>query len=188
MNGYFNRPEDTAEAIDEEGWFSTGDIGEIDDDGFLRITDRKKDIIVTAGGKNIAPQPIENRLKLDPYIDQAVMVGDRRRFPSVLVAPDFEQLNEWARANEIDASDPAALLADARCQEFLGGRVREALGMLASFETPKKIAFLPTAFTIEDGTLTPTQKVRRRNVEERYEALIESLYDEANADRDYFAG
>ena len=188
MKGYFNRPEDTAEAIDEEGWFSTGDIGEIDEDGFLRITDRKKDIIVTAGGKNIAPQPIENRLKLDPYIDQAVMVGDRRRFPSVLVAPDFEQLNEWARANEIDAGDPAALLADARCQEFLGGRVREALGMLASFETPKKIAFLPTAFTIEDGTLTPTQKVRRRNVEERYEALIESLYDEANADRDYFAG
>ncbi len=188
MKGYFNRPEATAEAIDAAGWFRTGDIGEIDEDGFLSITDRKKDIIVTAGGKNIAPQPIENRLKLDAYIDQAVMVGDRRRFPSLLVAPDFEQLNEWAGANRIDASDPSALLRDARCQEFLGGRVKDALAGLASFETPKKTAFLATAFTIEDGTLTPTQKVKRRSVEERYSRLIESLYDEANVDRDYFAG
>lgn len=188
MKGYLNRPDETAEAIDEEGWFKTGDIGELDEDGFLRITDRKKDIIVTAGGKNIAPQPIENDVKLDPYIEQAVMVGDRRPFPSLLVVPDFEQLNQWAAASEIDASDPGALLRDARCQEFLGGRVRASLAGLASFETPKKTAFLATTFTIEDGTLTPTQKVRRRNVEERYGALIESLYDEANVDRDWFAG
>ena len=188
MKGYLNRPEETAEAIDEEGWFKTGDIGELDEDGFLRITDRKKDIIVTAGGKNIAPQPIENDVKLDPYIEQAVMVGDRRPFPSLLVVPDFEQLNQWAAASEIDASDPGALLRDARCQEFLGGRVKASLAGLASFETPKKTAFLATTFTIEDGTLTPTQKVRRRNVEERYGALIESLYDAANVDRDWFAG
>ena len=188
MKGYFNRPEETAEAIDEEGWFKTGDIGELDEDGFLRITDRKKDIIVTAGGKNIAPQPIENHVKLDPYIEQAVMVGDRRPFPSLLVVPDFEQLNQWAAASEIDASDPGALLRDARCQEFLGGRVKESLAGLARFETPKKTAFLTSTFTIEDGTLTPTQKVRRRTVEERHGALIESLYDEANVDRDYFTG
>ena len=188
MKGYLNRPEETAEVIDEEGWFKTGDIGELDDDGFLRITDRKKDIIVTAGGKNIAPQPIENDVKLDPYIEQAVMVGDRRPFPSLLVVPDFEQLNQWAAASEIDASDPGALLRDGRCQEFLGGRVKASLASLASFETPKKTAFLATTFTIEDGTLTPTQKVRRRNVEERYGALIESLYDKANVDRDWFAG
>ena len=188
MKGYYNRPEATAEAIDEDGWFKTGDIGDIDDDGFLRITDRKKDIIVTAGGKNIAPQPIENRVKLDPYIEQAVMVGDRRPFPALLVAPDFEQLNQWAADGGIDASDPAGLLRDARCQEFLGGRIEESLAGLASFETPKKTAFLATTFMIEDGTLTPTQKVRRRNVEERYGALIESLYDPANVDRDYFAG
>lgn len=188
MKGYLNRPEETAEAIDEQGWFKTGDIGELDEDGFLRITDRKKDIIVTAGGKNIAPQPIENDVKLDPYIEQAVMVGDRRPFPSLLVVPDFEQLNQWAAASEIDASDPGALLRDGRCQEFLGGRVRASLAGLASFETPKKTAFLATTFTIEDGTLTPTQKVRRRIVEERYGALIESLYDEANVDRDWFAG
>lgn len=188
MKGYLNRPEETAEAIDEEGWFKTGDIGELDEDGFLRITDRKKDIIVTAGGKNIAPQPIENDVKLDPYIEQAVMVGDRRPFPSLLVVPDFEQLNQWAAASDIDASDPGALLRDGRCQEFLGGRVKASLAGLASFETPKKTAFLATTFTIEDGTLTPTQKVRRRNVEERYGALIESLYDEANVDRDWFAG
>ena len=188
MKGYFNRPEATAEVIDEDGWFRTGDIGELDEDGFLRITDRKKDIIVTAGGKNIAPQPIENRLKLDPYIEQAVMVGDRRRFPSLLVVPDFEQLNQWAAGSGIDSSDPLALVHEARCQEFLGDRVRASLAGLASFETPKKTAFLATTFTIEDGTLTPTQKVRRRNVEERYGALIESLYDEANIDRDWFAG
>ncbi len=188
MKGYFNRPEATAEAIDEEGWFKTGDIGEIDEDGFLRITDRKKDIIVTAGGKNIAPQPIENRVKLDPYIEQAVMVGDRRSFPSLLVVPDFEQLNQWAAASGVDSSDPSELLRDARCQEFLGGRVKETLAGLASFETPKKAAFLAATFTIEDGTLTPTQKVRRRNVEERYGALIDSLYDEANIGRDWFAG
>ena len=188
MEGYFNQPEATAEAIDEEGWFKTGDIGEIDDDGFLRITDRKKDIIVTAGGKNIAPQPIENRVKLDPYVEQAVMLGDRRPFPSLLLVPDFERLNQWADSAGIDASDPGALLRDARCQEFLGGRVGESLAGLASFETPKKMAFLATPFTIEDGTLTPTQKVRRRNVEERHGAVIESLYDDANVDRDWFAG
>ena len=188
MKGYFNRPEETAEAIDEEGWFKTGDIGELDEDGFLRITDRKKDIIVTAGGKNIAPQPIENHVKLDPFIEQAVMVGDRRPFPSILVVPDFEQLNQWAAAGDIDVSDPGALLRDAKCQEFLGGRVRGSLAGLAGFETPKKTAFLATPFTIEDGTLTPTQKVRRRTVEERHGALIESLYDEANVDRDYFTG
>ena len=188
MKGYLNRPEDTAEAIDEEGWFKTGDIGELDGDGFLRITDRKKDIIVTAGGKNIAPQPIENRLKLDPYIDQVVMVGDRRPFPSILVVPDFEQLNQWAAAAGVDHPDPGALLRDATCREFLGGRVKESLAGLASFETPKKTVFLTTPFTIEDATLTPTQKVRRRTVEERHGALIESLYDEANIDRDYFTG
>jgi len=188
MKGYFNRPEETAEAIDEQDWFKTGDIGELDEDGFLRITDRKKDIIVTAGGKNIAPQPIENDVKLDPFVEQAVMVGDRRPFPSLLVVPDFEQLNQWAAANEIDASDPGALLRDARCQEFLGGRVKESLAGLARFEMPKKTAFLASTFTIEDGTLTPTQKVRRRTVEERHGALIESLYDEANVDRDYFTG
>ncbi len=187
MKGYFNRPEATAEAVDENGWFRTGDVGEIDADGFLRITDRKKDIIVTSGGKNIAPQPIENLLKLDPYIEQAVMVGDRRSFPSLLVVPDFERLNPWAAAAGIDASDPLALLRDARCQEFLGSRIRASLTGLASFETPKKAVFLATAFTIEDGTLTPTQKVRRKSVEERHGALVESLYDEANADRDWFA-
>ena len=188
MKGYFNRPDATAAAIDPQGWFRTGDIGEIDEDGFLRITDRKKDIIVTAGGKNIAPQPIENRLKLDAFIEQAVMLGDGRRFLSVLVVPDFEQLNEWARAGQLDAGDTAALLRDPKCQAFLGARVKESLAGLASFETPKKIAFLGTAFTIEDGTLTPTQKVKRRTVEERYAGLIESFYDEANIGRDYFAG
>ena len=188
MKGYFNRPEATAEVIDADGWFRTGDIGEIDEDGFLRITDRKKDIIVTAGGKNIAPQPIENRLKLDRFIDQAVMLGDRRRFPAVLVVPDFEQLHAWALDKKMPVGDPAALVSEPACQEFLGGRIKASLAGLARFETPRKVAFLARGFTIENGTLTPTQKVKRRAVEENYAGLIESLYDEANIGRDYFAG
>ncbi len=188
MKGYFNKPELTAEAMAPEGWFRTGDIGELDEEGFLRITDRKKDIIVTAGGKNIAPQPIENRLKANPFIDQAVMIGDRRNFPSLLVVPAFESVEAWARTQGIASRTRRDLLDDPRCQEFLGGQVHGALAGLARFEAPKKIAFLETEFTVEGGTLTPTQKVKRRIVEKRYAELIESFYEEANLERDYYVG
>jgi len=176
MKGYYNRPDATAQAIDADGWFHTGDIGELDEDGFLRITDRKRDIIVTAGGKNIAPQPIENRVKLNPLVAEAVMIGDRRPYPVLLIVPEFERLQAWAAANGIEAADRAALVAHPRVREKMEAEVFGMLTDLARFETPKKIALLPDEFTIADGHLTPSMKVKRRVVMERYREQIEALY------------
>src|SRR6266511_5876695 len=141
MKGYYNNPVATAEAIDSEGWFHTGDIGEIRD-GFLAITDRKKDIIVTAGGKNIAPQPIENRVKSNKYVSQAVMIGDKRRFPSLLIVPNFEQLEAWAKRGNILWTDRSQLLAMPTVQAKMDKEVMGELDGLAHFEMPKKIGLL----------------------------------------------
>ena len=187
MKGYYNLPEATTEAIDPEGWFHTGDVGEIDEDGFLRITDRIKDIIVTAGGKNVAPQPIENRLKTNEFVEQAVMIGDRRSFCVILVVPSFPNLEAWARKTGIQASDAKTLLARTEVQELMEEQVFGALKGLASFETPKKIGLIESQFTIEDGTLTPTQKIKRRAVEARYRELIEAFYLEDNLDQTVFS-
>ncbi len=187
MKGYYNLPEATTEAIDPEGWFHTGDVGEIDEDGFLRITDRIKDIIVTAGGKNVAPQPIENRLLTNEFVEQAVMIGDRRSFCVILVVPSFPNLEAWARKTGIQASDAKALLARTEVQELMEEQVFGALKGLARFETPKKIGLIESQFTIEDGTLTPTQKVKRRAVEARYRELIEAFYLEDNLDQTVFS-
>jgi len=176
MKGYYNRPEATAEAIDADGWFHTGDVGELDADGFLRITDRKKDMIVTAGGKNIAPQPIENRVKLNPFVAEAVMIGDRRPYPVILVVPQFERLTAWAAANGIEAADRAALVADPRVQKKMEEEVFGMLAGLARFEMPKKLAVLAEEFSVADGHLTPSLKVKRRVVMERYRDVIEALY------------
>ena len=176
MKGYWNKPEATAEVIDDEGWFHTGDVGELDGDGFLRITDRIKNIIVTAGGKNIAPAPIESAAAMSPFVSQVVMLGDQRRFASLLVVPDFENLEPWAKQQGIDAADRQRLARDPRVVELLE---RETLGRLqefARYETPKKIAVVPDEFTIESGILTPTLKVKRRVVEERYQDEIEAMY------------
>lgn len=186
MKGYFNDPEKTAEVINADGWFSTGDIGEITENNCLRITDRKKDLIVTAAGKNVAPQPIENRLKTNPFVEQLVMVGDRRKFCALLVVPSFENLNRWAKEQGVDSSDRRALLRDSRVHELMEREVMGQLGPLASFERPKKLALLEDEFTVEDGTLTPTQKVRRRVIQERFSTLIDEFYLDANEDRTVF--
>lgn len=186
MKGYYNMPEATAEAIDADGWFHTGDVGEIDEDGFLKITDRIKDIIVTAGGKNIAPQPIENRLKTNDFIEQAVMIGDRRSFCVLLVVPSLPNLEAWARKTGIDVPDTKALLARREVHELMETQVFGQLRELARYETPKKIGLLETPFTIENGTLTPKQSVKRHVVEARYKALIEAFYDEENRDQTVF--
>jgi long-chain acyl-CoA synthetase len=183
MKGYFNRPEETAKVIDDEGWFHTGDIGELDDDGYLRITDRKKDMIVTAGGKNIAPQPIENRLKSNAFVEQVVMIGDRRKFGALLVVPDFGALESWARQQGIPTGDRAALVRNGKVQDKMEREVMHHLGPLSGYERPKKLALLTAEFTIEDGTLTPTQKVKRRVVQERFARLIDRFYAEENEDR-----
>ena len=176
MKGYYNKPDATSEAIDPDGWFHTGDIGVIED-GFIRITDRKKDIIVTAGGKNIAPQPIENMVKTNKYVSQAVMIGDRRKFPVLLVVPNFEQLEKWAKLKNIIWTDRSQLLAMPTIHAKMDKEVRSRLVGLAPFEMPKKIALLGQDFTVESGELTPTLKVKRRVIEKDYKSLIDSLYD-----------
>jgi len=175
MKGYFNNAPATAEAIDEGGWFHTGDIGELTD-GFLRITDRKKDIIVTAGGKNIAPQPIEGLIKLNKYVSQAVMIGDKRKFPVVLIVPNWDQLEKWAASRNIVWTSRAELLAMPTINAKMEKEVLSQLGGLAHFETPQKVALLEHDFSIERGELTPKLSVKRRVVDLSYKTLIDSLY------------
>ena len=179
MCGYFNKPEATAEAIDEEGWFHTGDIGCIDADGFLSITDRKKDLIVTAGGKNIAPQPIENLAKSSKFVATAVMIGDRRPFPIMLVVPNVLQVKGWAEHKGLPDGDLEHLLGLPEVRQKVEREVRGTMRDLAQFEIPKKLLLLPRDFTVEAGELTPTLKVRRRIVEERHRTAIEALYLES---------
>jgi long-chain acyl-CoA synthetase len=186
MKGYFNLPEETAAAIDADGWFYSGDIGEIDDNGHLRITDRKKNILVTAGGKNIAPAPIENRLKGNRFVDQVVMIGDKRHFPALLIVPAFEALESWAKSEGVQVENRSDLLKEVKVQELMEREVFGALGDLASYETPKKLGLIEEEFTIEGGILTPNQKVKRRVVRERYGTLIDDFYDPANRDRSVF--
>jgi long-chain acyl-CoA synthetase len=176
MKGYYRKPEATAELIDADGWFHTGDIGELDGDGFLRITDRKKDIIVTAGGKNIAPQPIENLAKANKFVANAVMIGDKRRFPALLIVPNFEKLTAWAEHRNLVFTDNASLIAMPEAQEKMEREVLKSLRDLAHFEMPKKVLLLPRDFTIESGELTPKLSVRRRAVEKNYQRQIEALY------------
>jgi len=181
MAGYYRKPEPTAEALDRDGWFHTGDIGLLDDDGFLKITDRKKDLIVTAGGKNIAPQPIEGMVKSSKFVSNAVMLGDRRRFPVMLVVPNFETLRSWAETQGIKAESAEALVALAEVQTKMDREIRTTLRDLASYEMPKKLLLLPRDFTVEAGELTPTLKIKRRVVESRYREQIEALYGEERA-------
>jgi long-chain acyl-CoA synthetase len=177
MRGYYNKPDATREAIDGEGWFKTGDIGVIED-GFVRITDRKKDIIVTAGGKNIAPQPIENAVKTNKYVSQAVMIGDKRKFPVMLVVPNWDNLEKWAKVKNILWTDRAQLLAMPTVQAKMDKEVRSKFEGLASFETPKKVALLEHDFSVDSGELTPTLKVKRRVVDRNYKTIIDGLYSE----------
>ena len=176
MKGYFHKPEATAEAIDREGWFHTGDIGELDPDGFLRITDRKKDLIKTSGGKYVAPQPIEGLLKTNKFFVNAVMLGDKRKFPIMLLVPNLDTVTEWARSEKLASTTGTELLALAPVREKLEREARKSLRDLAQFETPKKFLLIPDDFTIESGELTPSLKVRRKVVEEHYRDQIDALY------------
>jgi long-chain acyl-CoA synthetase len=175
MAGYYNKPQATADAI-KDGWFHTGDIGTIDAEGYLRITDRKKDLLVTSGGKKIAPQPIEASLKRSPIVAESVLLGDRRKFAAALIVPDFAALERRLKELGRPPADRAALTRRddvlALYQEIVDALNRE----LSQFERIKKIALLPREFSIESGELTPTLKVKRKVVEERYKDLIESMY------------
>ncbi|MCX6566218.1 MAG: AMP-binding protein [Candidatus Aminicenantes bacterium] len=180
MKGYYKKPEETRDVF-ENGWFKTGDIGFIDADGFLTITDRKKDLIVTAGGKNIAPQPIENVLKTNPYIANAVVIGDRRRYVAALIVPNFEKIEEYAKFVKIPFKDRAELVRNEQIVGFLRSEIERATPNLASYERIKKIAILDHEFDIEQDEITPTLKVKRNIIENRYRELIEGLYkDDGN--------
>jgi long-chain acyl-CoA synthetase len=178
FKGYWNRPDETRAAFVDD-WFKTGDIGNLDSEGFLSITDRKKDLIKTSGGKFIAPQPIENTLKLNPLIGTAIVLGDRRKFPFVLISPHFPLLEDWARANKVVFSSRHDLVANPRVQALYEGIIDEVNAGLARFEKLKKVLLVPEEFSAADGTLTHTFKVRRRGIEDRYRTVIDEMYAQA---------
>lgn len=177
MQGYYKMEKQTSEAI-VNGWFHTGDIGELSGDGYLKITDRKKDLFKTSGGKYIAPQPIENQLKISAYISTAVVVAEARKFPSALIIPNFEKLRQYAAANELDCVGDKELCRHKKITELLEREVQEACKDMPRHEQVKKIAVLDQEFSIEKGEITPTMKVRRREVEKLYAEQIEKIYSE----------
>jgi len=177
FQGYWNKPEETRDAF-VDGWFKTGDIGKLDEDGFLYVTDRKKDLLKTSGGKFIAPQPIENSLKHNPMIAEAVVVGDKRKFPAVLILPNFGALEAWAQEQGVRSSSRAELVADARVQACYEAIVAQLNQHLAQFEKLKKVALLCEEFSPANGTMTASLKIRRRAVEEHCRERIEKMYTE----------
>jgi long-chain acyl-CoA synthetase len=176
MAGSYNRPEATAELVDPEGWLHTGDVGEIGADGFLKITDRKKDLIKTAGGKYVAPQPIENLVKSSKFVSNALVLGDRRKFPIILVVPNPEAVRGWMREQGIPFEDLGAALKNADVASKVDREVMLQLRDLASYEMPKRVLLLDKDFSIESGELTPKLSIKRRVVEERYKDQIDQLY------------
>jgi long-chain acyl-CoA synthetase len=180
FKGYWKMPEETA-AVFEDDWFKTGDIGSIDEDGYLAITDRKKDLIKTSGGKFIAPQPIENSLKVNQYVAEAALLGDKRRFPAVLIIPSFEDLEQWAKQHGVKFSSRKELVRSHQVQGLYEGIVEELNNNLAQYEKLKKVFVVPDELSIADGTLTPSMKLRRRHLTDRYKKEIDALYAEADS-------
>jgi long-chain acyl-CoA synthetase len=178
MKGYYQKPAATAEAIDAEGWFHTGDIGTLDRDGFLAITDRKKDLIVLAGGKKAAPQPIENELKKSPLVELPIVVGDRQKFLAALVVPNFGRLKEWASEHGI-AFRPEAIDSSPEIRALFQREIDHYNSDKPHHEQIRAFALLPHDLTIEDGSITPTLKVKRRILQDRYQGLIDAMYQAA---------
>jgi long-chain acyl-CoA synthetase len=176
MRGYYNRPDANAEAFTEDGWFRTGDVGHLDEQGYLVITDRKKELFKTSAGKYIAPAHIEQMLRASPFISQAVLVGNHRKFPAALVVPDFAMLSSYARHKELDCITPAEMCRNDRIRDLMSRQIDAATEALAQFEKVKKFALLERELTVESGELTPTLKIKRRVIDERYRDVIERFY------------
>ncbi len=182
--GYWMKEKETAEAFTADGWFKTGDIGHLDGDGFLSITDRKKELLKTSGGKMIAPQPIENKLKANTLVAQAALVGDKHKFACVLISPNFAALEGWAKGQGIATEDRKALVKNARVVKAYQEIVDKVNLDLANFESMKRVSIVPDEWSVEDGTLTPSMKLKRRVVEKKYAREIGEFYaDEATASK-----
>jgi long-chain acyl-CoA synthetase len=179
MRGYYNRPEETQAVFTADGWFKTGDIGTIDEDGYLRITDRKKELFKTSGGKYISPQPIEQAIKGSKFVSQVVLIGNARKFPAALIVPAWEQLESYARFKGIQASSRAELCKDPKIINLFERQIEGLTPELARYEKIKKIALLEDEFTIEGGEMTPTMKVKRRIIDEKYRKVIDQIYENA---------
>ena len=180
FKGYWKMPQESA-AVFEDGWFKTGDIANLDAEGYLSITDRKKDLIKTSGGKFIAPQPIESSLKVNQFIGEAALLGDMRRFPAVLIIPSFQDLEEWARHHNVKFSTRKELIKAHQVQSLYQGIVDEMNQNLAQYEKLKRVLVVPDELSIADGTLTPSMKLRRRNLTDRYKKEIDALYADAES-------
>ena len=183
MRGYYNKPEETRAVFTEDGWFKTGDIGRIDEDGFLHITDRKKELFKTSGGKYIAPQPIEQMIKGSRFVNQVVLIGNGRKFPAALIVPDWERVESYAQLKGIKEKRHAELCRHARIIDLFQRQIDGLTTELAQYERVKKVALLENELTIEGGELTPTLKVKRRIVDEKYRDAIDRLYEQADTDR-----
>jgi long-chain acyl-CoA synthetase len=181
FKGYFKNPEATAEVLEQDGWMHSGDVGELDSQGFLKITDRKKDLIITAGGKNIAPQNIENQLKFSPYINDAVVIGDRRKFLAAIIVIDEDNVVKFAQDNKIQYTTYASLTQHPEVRKLIQKEVDTVNKTLANVETVKKFTILPKKLYEEDGEVTPTMKVKRRYINQAFKDLIEGMYKVGNA-------
>ena len=177
MKGYYKKEKETKEALNSDGWLHTGDIGFIDEEGFLRITDRKKDIIITASGKNLAPQPIENLFKSDSYLQEVILHGDKRPYLTALVVPNFDALKGLALRQGIPYVTTDELASHPRVYEFIAKRIEEKQKDLANYEKVRKFALLERGLTIEEGEITPTLKVKRRVIAERYKKILDNMYE-----------
>ncbi len=176
MKGYYKMPDETVEVLTEDGWFATGDIARQDEDGYLYITDRKKEILVTAGGKNVAPQPIENALKMNKYVVQAVLIGDRRPYITALIVPNWDNVIEYARGKGVDKIDPRALCQEPVVKHLFKNVIERTNADLSRYEQIKRCKLLTRELTQEEGELTPTLKVKRRVIMKKYADFIEALY------------
>jgi long-chain acyl-CoA synthetase len=178
MRGYYNKPEETRAVFTSDGWFKTGDIGALDQDGFLRITDRKKELFKTSGGKYISPQPIEQAIKASRFVNQVVLIGAERKFPAALVVPVWEQLESYCKLKGIEFKSHSELCHHPRIIDLIQRQIDGLTPNLAKYEKIKKVALLENEFTIEGGELTPTLKVKRRVIDQKYRDVIEKLYAE----------
>jgi long-chain acyl-CoA synthetase len=182
FKGYWNKPAANAECFDAEGWFYTGDIAHLDNDGFLYITDRKKELLKTSGGKLVAPQPIENKLKTSILVGQVALIGDKHKFISAIISPNFAALEEWARNNGLEGVTRASLVLDRRVNALYSEIVQEVNAGLANFETIKRFRLIPDEWSQDTGELTPSMKLKRRVIAERYAEVVSAIYaDEATA-------